>query len=139
MSGASNTLAAAQAKAYAKGLDVVVPKPNELFVDIDSKDDLAVFVTHIGVMAAAIPATWTIKPSPSGKEHRYHATVVLSRDVTVAERIALQAALGSDRLHECLSIISALGGNDTPTLFFEKKPAQLAAPAPVPVLPEYEA
>lgn len=121
MSGASGTLDAARTAAEAKGLVVVEPKPNELFVDIDDDASLVVFTEHVAAVKALLPGTtYRLRPSPSGTPGRFHATVVLSREVMTLERICLQALLGSDRLHELLSWVSYSNGNKTPTVFFER-------------------
>lgn len=139
MSGTSDHLPEATRAAAAKGLVVVIPKANELFVDIDDAASLAVFNRNVSLMSELLPCTWAIAPSPSGKPHRHHATVTLSRDVSSPfERVMLQALLGSDLLHEVLSWRSATKGVEHPTLFFEKPNAQLpAGPPPPPQLPEY--
>ncbi len=108
--------------AAAKGLVVVEPLPNQLFLDIDSAEDAAVFEKHRQVLESEIES-FSRAPSPSGKPGREHITVTLKRDVVDAiERIALQATLGSDRFHEALSLRAAIAGSCCPTVFFEKPP-----------------
>lgn len=107
--------------AKAKGLVVVWPGPNQLFVDIDNAVSLAVFERHILIVKSVVPCTWMVMRSPSGKPDRWHATVKLTRPVeSPVERILLQALLGSDLLHETLSWKQATAGNATPTCFFER-------------------
>jgi hypothetical protein len=107
--------------AKAKGLVVVWPEPDQLFVDIDSHAALVLFEAHILTLKSVVPCTWMVMRSPSEKPGHWHATVRLSRPVEdVFERILLQALLGSDLLHEILSWKQATAGNATPTCFFEK-------------------
>lgn len=117
----------AQAAANKKGLVIVIPEENQLFIDIDSAEDAAIFDRHInilgpeGILGESLIVSFERAPSPSGKEGREHITVTLARPVESAvERIALQAVLGSDRLHEALSLTRALCGAEHPTVFFEK-------------------
>ena len=107
--------------AKAKGLVVVWPEADELFVDIDDASSLSTFEKHIIILKAVVPCTWRVMRSPSGKPERWHATVKLARPVeSVFERILLQALLGSDLLHELLSWRQATKGSTAPTCFFEK-------------------
>jgi hypothetical protein len=102
------------------GLEVVLPKANELQIDIDSTDDYALFDMHFGILlqyeAAHISRD---EPSKSGGEKR-HITIGLHRDVTNMERMLLQATLGSDRKREILSWVQERNGDPNPTLFLEK-------------------
>ena len=114
-------VAAEQAKA--KGCKVVVPKSNELFVDIDCEEDLErsrKYLVHIQRMEKC---SYRITESPSGRPGRYHVVVTLERDVEPMERILLQALLGSDRVREVLSWQRLRRGEKLPTLFFEKEDA----------------
>ena len=115
-----STTAIAQAKKA--GLDVVFPKPNELQIDIDDDDSLKAFARTCSV----VDQYWGIKsetkaPSKSGKPGRFHITIALGREVNGTERIALQSALGSDRMREVLSLIRLLEKDPYPTLFIERK------------------
>ena len=67
MSDVSTHDAAVEAAACAKGLVVVRPKDNELFLDIDDAISLAMFEKLIGILTQRVPCTWVMKPSPSGK------------------------------------------------------------------------
>ncbi len=110
----------AKEAAEAKGLVVHYPADNELFVDIDDAASLKVFHSTIGVLGELVTG-FDRAPSPSGRSDRFHVRVRLSRPVKDAfERCALQAMLGSDRLHEALSWLAASKGVVAPTVFFEK-------------------
>jgi len=52
--------------------------------------------------------------------------VTLERNVEPMERILIQAFLGSDLKREALSWVRIVNNDPNPTLFFEKKPLQLA-------------
>lgn len=108
-----------------KGLSVVYPKKNQLFIDIDSREGMAVFETSMEILQDRMPGlvvhTKTL-PSASGGAH-FHITVTLSRPVrSEQERLLLQAVLGSDGTRGLLSYIFLSGGRARPTCFFEKKP-----------------
>jgi len=116
----------AEEQAKQKGCVIVEPKPNELFIDIDSADDYAYFEKQIKRVAMRWPCTWRASKSPSGKPGRYHVVVEFAanelgeRTLDAWQRIALQAVLGSDRVREIISVQRLLDGDPTPTLFFEK-------------------
>ncbi len=121
-SPAGQTLDAAQQKAAERGLDVRFPKPNELFVDIDSNRDFARFKTLVEMLGRVESVRqWIETPSASGGQHR-HVVVTLGRSVTEFERIAFQAMLGSDLKREALSYERLRTGScPYPTMFFEPK------------------
>lgn len=105
---------------YAKeqGLDVRYPMANELFVDIDDEHSQKVFDENY----LLIEGTTGLSATPSRrKENGRHIIVTLNRNVTPIERIALQAALGSDPRREAHSLRRYFAGDPLPTLFFEKR------------------
>lgn len=118
------------ADAFEKMARILVPAPNEIFLDIDNQEDerharrtLAdeAYLTAFKSVGREIQnVEW--EPSPSGKANHWHVAVVFNEPLTPPERIALQAALGSDRVHELLSILAHFGGNPIPTVLF-KEPA----------------
>lgn len=121
MSDCNRTLEEVEIVAAAKGLVVVVPGDNELFIDIDSATDMAAFLVSFEILREALGATYETSVSPSDKADRFHITVTMSRPVNGAhERILLQALLGSDRKHEALSYLQAEDGSECPSVFFEK-------------------
>ena len=102
-------------------LDVVLPEPYDLFLDIDNEADMKRFARGMDIVikhfnGQVIKST----PSRSGLPKR-HIIVRLDRPVTNAERIALQAALGSDPVREILGIVRVQHNDPHPTLFLEKK------------------
>jgi|ERR1700722_139612 len=110
-------------EAEERGCVVVVPKANELFVDIDTKEQFDMFTRCLEVLRRTEKCTATWTESPSGEPHHFHMIVSLERDVKdPLERITLQACLGSDPMREMLSWQRYKCGDNVPTLFFEKKP-----------------
>jgi hypothetical protein len=105
-------------------LEVVLPEPYDLLIDIDNEADMARFdrgmdfiIKHFN--GQVIKST----PSRSGLPKR-HIIVRLDRPVTDAERIALQAALGSDPVREILGIVRVQHKDPHPTLFLENRPTE---------------
>lgn len=101
-----------------KGYVIVVPRDNQLQIDIDTREQLSVYHKQIAVFARGIPISQVMFPSKGGGEG-YHITITLAFDVSPLERIALQAALGSDPMRELLSLMRFKNGDDHPTLFVE--------------------
>lgn len=115
------TVEAATAAAAARGCVVVQPEPNQLFVDIDSNEDMNFLLAGLARIRARTPVEDRITPSPSGREGRWHVTLTFAeRTFTPLERVAFQAALGSDRMRELNSVIDILDNDPLPTIFFEK-------------------
>lgn len=112
-----------EAAAAAKGLVVVLPEDNELFLDLDSLESRDVFHAHLNILQGRLPGLVqevVSNVSASGGDHR-HVTITLSRPVKGAvERILLQAVLGSDLRRELLSFAFLEKGRECPTLFFER-------------------
>jgi len=118
--GGTGSTTSRDAFAYAAkhNIDVRYPLANELFVDIDSKEDLARFdrvkdLIHIIHNTKLTPS----RSKPDGK----HIVCNLDRPVTPLERIALQAILGSDPRREAHSFNRLQANDPLPTLFFEKR------------------
>jgi hypothetical protein len=109
------------------GRIVVLPKANELQLDLDSEGDLVAFQARFTRLREILGETkdkgcvlYTIAPSPSKRPGRYHVTVSLPLDVRDnAHRIFLQACLGSDPLREILNWRRNEAGDPQPSLFFE--------------------
>jgi hypothetical protein len=125
-----------EAKATRLGLVVRYPAENELFIDIDSQAELERFEALLKIFQehrAQYEATPTVTPSPSGKPGHFHIVVALSRPVKdQAERIILQALLGSDTKRELIAYLV-----DSRSCFFEKPEATpTPEPAPTPAIPE---
>lgn len=100
--------------AQKKGLVVRYPAPNELFIDIDSWEQLYMHNQLFSILEDIEPGAATrLSPSPSGKPGRFHVVVTLPRDVKdETERLMLQAFLGSDAKRELLGYMHLLDGAD---------------------------
>lgn len=105
-----------------KGKVIVVPSATELQIDIDSEEHYAAFQRAIACIERneVFEFEVTEKPSSSGLPHR-HITVHLNFEVEPWQRIALQAALGSDPMRELMSSVRMLKGDIYPTLFVEDR------------------
>lgn len=101
------------------GLVAVLPRKNELFLDLDMKPSkTAARVEEVLHDNGVYFVSKLITKSKSGKRHLY---IKLSRNVAASTRIALQACLGSDPVREVLSILRKLEGSEAPTALFETK------------------
>lgn len=114
---------AAYERAATMHCNVVIPKKNQLQIDIDNDLQYAIYEKNLPILKEfyiVLGATET--PSKSGEEARKHITVDLRDDVDDKERLILQAFLGSDLRREFLSFMRIKNSDPIPTLFFEKKP-----------------
>lgn len=111
-------------RARERGLVVRYPAPNELFVDIDSLEQLYLHNQLFSIFEEMEPGIVAHRTaSPSGKPGRFHVVVVLPRDVRdEAERLMLQAFLGSDPKRELLGYRHLTEGAELKrcNCFFEK-------------------
>jgi hypothetical protein len=103
------------------GLQVIIPATNELQIDLDTEEEFQHFQSMWGVWVYnGFGGGMKTAPSKSGYPHR-HITITLLDDVTPWQRIALQAALGSDPKREILSAIRIYNKDPYPTAFLELK------------------
>lgn len=108
-------------KAKKEGWKIILPKQNELLIDIDGEDAMHTFFKVLPLIQEYVGVeSWNARPSKSGDPNRQHITVILARFVEPAERITLQLMLGSDPRREALSWIELQNGDKFPTLFYEK-------------------
>jgi hypothetical protein len=106
--------------AAAAGLKAVVAEPNQLLIDIDTKESEYKFNSIISLVASFFPLeVISDLPSRSGGDHR-HITLTLGHSISDVERVLLQAILGSDPKRELLSYVRLLRGIEPATMFFEK-------------------
>ena len=110
------------AYAAVEGVDVRYPMANELFIDIDDEKSYYHFNENWPLLGDMFTGQveFAITPSRRKPEGR-HVTVTLPRAITPIERIALQAALGSDPRREAHSLRRYFQNDPLPTLFFEKR------------------
>jgi hypothetical protein len=118
-------------QAQNENLDVKFPKANELFIDLDNDISFALFKKQMDILKKYVgilqqhkyPWDYAVTASRHGLPGR-HIVVVLKSDVTEVERVALQAAMGSDRVRELLGYVQAKNNDPHPTLFLENKPLE---------------
>lgn len=103
-----------------EGFTIVYPEPNELQIDIDNSEQKRHFEKVWNLIDIAIPNAY-FESSVSQSGRGVHITVTLPFDVSNIERIAFQAALGSDPVRELLSIYRYSRDDEYPTLFVERK------------------
>ena len=109
--------------AKAKGLVLVLPEPNQIFLDIDSKGD----EQHLAEMLECLIDNGeefdyekrTV--SPGGNLHVYLRTKWALDPLL---RVALQACLGSDRKRELLSLLRIVRKYDIPASCFFETPVR---------------
>lgn len=103
------------------GLIAVAPEPDEIQLDIDSPDDLAVAETMMGALSAQqIPCE--VARTTTSKSGNAHVVIRIEwpRPLDPVTRIALQACLGSDRKRELLSLLRhEFQTQHPPTVLFE--------------------
>lgn len=108
----------------AEGYKVIYPEENQLLIDIDSYEGHSIFHRAMAAYKRNMEGFGEIKfeqrPSSSGYPHM-HITVTLPFKVDPWQRIALQAAFGSDPMRELLSITRLMKGDSHPTILVEKK------------------
>jgi hypothetical protein len=117
----------AEEAAKERGCYVVVPKANEVFIDIDSEKDYQDFIRrfHNFSMVCCAIITKDI-PSKSGLPHRHIYIDIMDKEGNPMElddwqRVAIQFTLGSDNVKETLSVFRAISGVECPSRFFEPK------------------
>lgn len=105
---------------------ILIPADNELQIDIDSDEQYQLFQSQFSIFRREMEVVHPMKPialtmwaSRSGLPKR-HILITLPIGVTNSERIALQAALGSDPIRELLSMMRYFKGYEHPTLFCER-------------------
>ena len=106
------------------GLDLVLPGPLELQIDLDSPDDHVVLTMMRELLAKNGELVEEVKRTTSAGGNT-HVTLKMPAgwgELSPLLRVALQACLGSDRKREVLSILRIVRTYDMPaTCFFEKR------------------
>lgn len=108
-------------RAKDRGLVATVPGPQELFIDIDSAEQYAIFAKQWTILRQLYPSAKVSedKPSPSKRSGRRHIVVTMPFVLGGKERILLQALLGSDLVREILSYVCWAKNDPNPTVLFE--------------------
>lgn len=101
------------------GLVAVLPKADELFLDVDNRADLEVMKEILGVLGLRFQVVEKQRTTSKSKNGHVHVVLKAPRELHPLERIALQACLGSDRKREALSLLRHMDGKYAPTVFFE--------------------
>jgi hypothetical protein len=107
------------------GKVVVLPEPDELFIDVDDQEGFVQLRRGLEVAANAgirINEKKRIPSKTPGHWHVYLTIQVGAKSFTVTKllRVALQACLGSDRKRELLSLARIMHHIERPpTVFFE--------------------
>jgi hypothetical protein len=104
-----------EAKATSTNRIVVYPESNQIFIDIDNADAYETFLTLHDILRKH-PSYGSATFRNSRTLGHKHITVSFKTPLEPWQRIALQAALGSDRKRE---LLACLQGNPGPTVFFE--------------------
>jgi hypothetical protein len=106
-------------QAVKEGLLIVEADDYTLQLDFDSEEQWDAFINfrlgHLLTFKVVARVWWTA--SKSGNKHVY---VKLLTPLDVTERIALQAAMGSDPTREFLNLMRVHNDTDKPVLLFEK-------------------
>lgn len=108
--------------AAALGLQVVLPEPEQLLIDIDSEQDYEHVINALAVFIENGENYLIEKVVPSKTPGHGHVYVRCPRPISAIERIALQAIFGSDKKREALSYLRYERGYlRPPTCFFEAR------------------
>src|SRR5208283_2765548 len=104
-------------------LKAVFPSDCELQIDIDSGYNKSVFEDQWRRFNIMVPEATikSYKSSKSGQIGRFHIVITLPFRVNAEQRIMLLALLGSDLKRELYNLCSLVNGDETPTVFLEKK------------------
>ena len=107
-------------EALANGWQVIVPKDNELILDIDTEEQISNSIEAMQSFDDLISFSATY-PSKSGEPNHYHVYITLYSPLSIIERIAFQAILGSDRLRELNAFRRYMLKDPEPILAFESE------------------
>src|SRR5215471_3037941 len=100
--------------------EIIVANDTELQLDFDSEREPERFLEVFGIFTEQYPIIGLRRTiSKSGKG--LHIRIYLQQPMEIIQRIAWQAALGSDVTREALSLISVAKGWLNPILLFEKR------------------
>lgn len=108
-------------RAKANGFEIVYGSDKLLCLDLDTPENMKTYKTFLSHLRSAYPELGAYESGrwKSKSGIGWHVTVSVKRNLDIPERLMLQVALGSDPLHEMLSLISYWRGNMTPTVLFK--------------------
>lgn len=111
-------------KARELNLEVIVPEPNQLFIDLDSDESRKRYEKSLALLRERF---WfeEVSMTPSKTEGHFHAILKIPEvlmPMDKSTKLLFQACLGSDLSRELLAWIAVSEGITHPqTVFFEKK------------------
>lgn len=98
------------------GFGIRYPKRNELLIDLDSLEAESYFLRELERLENELECSLEKEYWESKTPGHMHYVIKLPRDLEPFERIALQAALGSDRRKELISVFRIWTGDPHPVL-----------------------
>ncbi len=102
--------------------EVVLPRVDELLIDLDSAEAVSEFDKRYKLVSNIFKLEEISRTDSKSGGGRKHVVVrVLETPLTDTLRVLFQAILGSDFRRELFSLTNILAGNICPTIFFEKK------------------
>lgn len=110
---------AMEEKAESLGLKVIVPPCNSLALDLDTDDQFAVYQRNFEVFKRHSEDLVAEVFETASKSNHRHIYIKLKRALPMHQRLALQAALGSDPMKELLGNLRTELGEGTPIAMFE--------------------
>lgn len=111
----------ARDKAARLGLELVLPADNELFIDLDTLEAIDEFKIRFGDFTSINTFKHAKVQYTTSANGNTHVIVTLPDEkFTVLERIALQAALGSDPIREMIDVDNQRDGYEFVSVLFEK-------------------
>lgn len=101
--------------------EFVWPKGDRLLLDLDSAEQVLQFVT---VGLPTLLANWKVRHIHvwASRSKGTHAMLVMAKSFTAAERVALQAALGSDPVREMISVARLRAGIEPHSTLYKPQP-----------------
>jgi hypothetical protein len=116
-----------QHEAMCKNLEVVVGAANQLQFDLDSQDDLTAFYCWLHRLHAHFVGQDLPRTEWRSKSGNWHIVIDLPIELTIPERIALQAIGHSDNGREFAALCCHWAGSPHPILLFKPRPKLLPA------------
>lgn len=106
-----------------KDLELIFPKPSELFIDIDAEEDLRLVDRGMAALTRMYADARIIRhsPSPSGRKGHYHVVIDVGEPLKEKDRLILQAVCGTDPKASLCGLAQLNRGEKQVSRFFEKK------------------